>query len=105
MIISKNYQLKDEIGSGTFGKVYLGTHTPTNSPIAIKILDKSKIKDKADFDRVCRELTISQTIMHPHLVHLFDILETDGYIFLVMEYLEGGELYDYIVSSNKLDEK
>ena len=59
MIISKNYQLKDEIGSGTFGKVYLGIHSPTGSLIAIKILDKSKIKDKSDFDWVCRELTIS----------------------------------------------
>lgn len=50
MIISKNYKLKDEIGSGTFGKVYIGEHVPTNSSIAIKILDKSKIKDQSDFD-------------------------------------------------------
>lgn len=98
MIISKNYKLKDEIGSGTFGKVYIGEHVPTNSSIAIKILDKSKIKDQSDFDWVCRELTISQTILHPHLVHLYDIIETDGYIFLIMEYLEGGELYDFIVA-------
>ena len=45
MIISKNYKLIKEIGSGTFGKVYLGQHTPTKNLIAIKILDKSKIKD------------------------------------------------------------
>ncbi len=68
MIISDNYKLEKEIGSGTFGKVYLGEHIPTKSPIAIKILDKSKIKDKSDFERVCRELKISQAIHQPHLV-------------------------------------
>ena len=105
MLISENYKLDKEIGSGTFGKVYLGEHIPTKNPIAIKILDKSKIKDKSDFERVCRELKISQTILHPHLVQLYDMLETDGYIFLIMEYLKGGELYDYIVSKKRLSEQ
>jgi serine/threonine protein kinase len=44
-MINKYYQLKDEIGQGTFGKVYLGIHVPTGSSVAIKILDKSKIRD------------------------------------------------------------
>jgi 5'-AMP-activated protein kinase catalytic alpha subunit len=104
MNISKNYQLKKEIGQGTFGKVYLGEHIPTKSKIAIKILDKKKIKDKSDFERVCRELKISQTINHPHLVKLYDMLETEQYIFLVMEFLSGGELYDHIVQRKRLTE-
>ena len=104
MNISKNYQLKKEIGQGTFGKVYLGEHIPTKSKIAIKILDKKKIKDKSDFERVCRELKISQTINHPHLVKLYDMLETEQYIFLVMEFLGGGELYDHIVQRKRLTE-
>lgn len=104
MIISKSYKIDKEIGSGTFGKVYLGEHVPTQSPIAIKVLDKSKIQDRSDFERVCRELKISQTILHPHLVQLYDMLETENHIFLIMEYLEGGELYDYIVSKRRLTE-
>ena len=104
MIISKSYKINKEIGSGTFGKVYLGEHIPTQSPLAIKVLDKSKIQDRSDFERVCRELKISQTILHPHLVQLYDMLETENHIFLIMEYLEGGELYDYIVSKRRLTE-
>lgn len=102
MIISNEYKLEEEIGQGTFGKVYSGVHLPTEQKIAIKILDKSKIKDKSDFERVCWELKISQAIKHPHLVHLYDMLETDGYIFLIMEFLEGGELYNYIVEKDRL---
>lgn len=104
MIISKNYKIDKEIGSGTFGKVYLGEHIPTKSSIAIKVLDKTKITDRSDFERVCRELKISQTILHPHLVQLYDMLETENHIFLIMEFLAGGELYDYIVSKRRLTE-
>lgn len=104
MIISKSYKIDKEIGSGTFGKVYLGEHIQTQSPLAIKVLDKSKIQDRSDFERVCRELKISQTILHPHLVQLYDMLETENHIFLIMEFLEGGELYDYIVSKRRLTE-
>ena len=68
-------------------------------------MNKSKIKDQSDFDRICRELKISQAIKHPHLVQLYDMIETEGYIFLIMEYLEGGELYNLIVDRNKLTEQ
>ena len=49
-------------------------------------------------------MKIAQSIYFPHLVQLYDILENDRYIFLIMEFLEGGELYDHIVSSKRLSE-
>ena len=105
MLIGKNYKLISEIGSGTFGKVWLAEHLPTSCQIAIKILEKNKILDDSDVKRVTRELKIAQSISHPHLVQLYHLLETTEYVFLVMEFLPGGELYDHIVSKKKLSEE
>lgn len=105
MLIGKHYKLLTEIGSGTFGKVWLAEHLPSGCQIAIKILEKNKIIDESDVERVTRELKIAQSISHPHLVQLYHLLETSEYVFLVMEYLQGGELYDYIVSKKRLNEE
>jgi serine/threonine protein kinase len=105
MMIGKHYKLLKEIGSGTFGKVYLSEHLPTGRSLAIKVLEKEKIVDDSDVERVSRELRIAQSIAHPHLVQLYHLLETNEYIFLIMEFLPGGELYDYIVSQKRLSEE
>lgn len=70
--------------------------------MAIKILEKNKISEVADVERVSREIHILKLIRHPHLVQLYEIIETPSQLFLVMEYLEGGELFDYIVRSKRL---
>ena len=69
--------MKDSIGKtlgkGTFGKVKLGTHQITKEKAAIKILDKSMIKDASDLERVNREISILKKLRHPHVVQLFDV--------------------------------
>jgi hypothetical protein len=60
--------LGKSLGQGTFGKVRLGTHTITNEPVAIKILEKEKIKDRADIERVTREINILKKTRHPHVI-------------------------------------
>lgn len=55
-------------GKGTFGKVKQGTHIMTNEKVAIKILEKDKIKDHADLERINREITILKKVRHPHVV-------------------------------------
>ena len=61
------------LGKGTFGKVKLGTHQITKEKAAIKILDKSMIKDASDLERVNREISILKKLRHPHVVQLFDV--------------------------------
>ena len=56
------------LGQGTFGKVRIGTHTITNEQVAIKILEKDKIKDKADVERVTREINILKKVRHPNVI-------------------------------------
>lgn len=89
------------LGQGTFGKVKLATHTPTGELVAIKILEKSKINEVSDIERVSRELHILKLMRHPHIIQLYEVVETPKYLFLVMEYCPGGDLFDYICSRKK----
>jgi len=56
------------LGKGTFGKVKLATHTLTNEKVAIKILEKSRIKDKKDIERISREIKILKKVRHPNII-------------------------------------
>ena len=86
------------MGKGTFGKVKLAIHLLTNEKVAIKILEKSRIKDKKDIERISREIKILKKVRHPNVIQLYEIIETDKELFLIMEYCQNGELFDYIVS-------
>jgi 5'-AMP-activated protein kinase catalytic alpha subunit len=89
------------LGKGTFGKVKSATHIPTGEKVAIKILEKEKIIDVADVERVSREIHILKLIRHPNIIQLYEIIETPKQLFLIMEYMESGELFDYIVKCKK----
>jgi len=65
-----HYVLGRIIGEGTFGKVRLGYHTLTGEKIAVKILEKDRITDVADVERVAREIHILKLIRHPHIIQL-----------------------------------
>ena len=65
--------LGKSLGQGTFGKVRIGTHTITNEQVAIKILEKDKIKDKADVERVTREINILKKVRHPNVIQLYEV--------------------------------
>lgn len=99
-----DYILKKSIGEGTFGKVKLGVHTLTNEKVAVKILEKKRIVDVADVERVSREIHILKLIRHPNIIQLYEILETPSRLYLIMEYSSSGELFDYIVKKTKLKE-
>lgn len=100
-----HYIIGKNIGEGTFGKVKLGTHILTGEKVAIKILEKRKIVEEADVQRVSREIEILKMIRHPNIIQLFEIIETPKQLFLIMEYVSGGELFDYIVKKQKLTEQ
>ena len=65
--------------------------------VAVKVLEKTKIKDKKDVERISREIKILKQTHHPNVVQLYEIIETDKDLFLVMEFAQGGELFDIIV--------
>lgn len=100
-----SYTLGVTLGEGAFGKVKLGTHILTNEKVAIKILDKIKMqKDEEDMVRVQREIAILKRLRHKNIIQLYEIMESNRNIYLIMEYCEGKELFDHIVMKKKLSE-
>ena len=99
-----NYILSEQIGLGTFSKVTKATHTLTGEQVAVKILDKSKIKDNIDIERISREIEILKSISHPNISQLYESNSTIHNFYLVMEYIEGGDLCDYINKNISLSE-
>lgn len=84
-----HYKIGRKIGSGTFGNVRQGVHTLTGQLVAIKVLDKQKIIDRTDIERVSREMHILKMVRHSHVVQLYEIVETSAHLFLIMEYASG----------------
>ena len=103
--IINNYIIKQTIGKGTFGKVKLGIYVPTNEKVAIKILEKSKMVEKDDFERVGREMSIIQSLHHQNVIKIQDIFENEDNFYIVMEYCEGGELFNYMVKKRRLSDE
>ena len=68
-----DYILQKSIGEGTFGKVKLGIHTLTGEKVAVKILEKKRIVDVADVERVSREIHILKLIRHPNIIQLYEV--------------------------------
>ena len=102
--IIEDYIIKETLGKGTFSVVKLGEHVETKQKVAIKILDKEKIKTKEDLVRIQREIKILSMLEHPNIIKTYKISETPKKYYIIMEYCEGGELFDYIVEKERLDE-
>ena len=100
-----NYLLSSTIGMGTFSKVKLGVHIPTKENVAIKILDKSHIKDNSDIQRIQREIYILKKLRHQNIAQLYETITSERHIYIVMEYIPGKDLFQYIYSLGRLDEK
>jgi len=96
------YILSKTLGIGAFGKVKLGIHVVTQHKVAIKILNRAKIVALEMSDKTRREINILQRCTHPHIIRLYEVIDTPTDIFVVMEYVSGGELFDYIVSKGRL---
>jgi len=79
-------------------------HEVTGHKVAVKILNRQKIKSSKMDAKISREIKILKLFRHPHIIRLYEVIETPTEIFLVMEYVDGGELFDYIVSRGKLSD-
>ncbi|ESO00920.1 hypothetical protein HELRODRAFT_82669 [Helobdella robusta] len=99
-----NYILGETLGSGTFGKVKIGIHQLTGHKVAIKVMNRQKIKSLDVVGKIRREIQNLKLFRHPHIIKLYQVISTPSDIFMVMEYVGGGELFEYIVKHGKLKE-
>ncbi|KAM6290020.1 maternal embryonic leucine zipper kinase [Aegotheles albertisi] len=101
--ILKYYELQETIGAGGFAKVKLAQHLLTGEKVAIKIMDKLALGD--DLPRIKIEIDAMKNLIHQHICQLYHVIETSKKIFIVLEYCPGGELFDYIISKDRLSEE
>ncbi|RLN37116.1 hypothetical protein BBJ28_00012275 [Nothophytophthora sp. Chile5] len=113
-----HYRLGKTLGIGSFGKVKprpshrfampgvcleaVAEHEITGHKVAIKILNRNKIRSLDMSEKVRREITLLRKMRHPHIIRLYEVIDTPTDIFMVLEYVAGGELFDYIVSKGRL---
>ena len=100
-----DYEIKETIGKGTFSTVKLGINKITNEKVAIKILKKKKITKNKDKSRLEKEISILKKLNHINVIKIHKISEEPDNFFIVMEYCENGELFNYIVERQRLSEE
>ncbi|XP_064542497.1 MAP/microtubule affinity-regulating kinase 3 isoform X5 [Drosophila montana] len=98
------YKLIKTIGKGNFAKVKLAKHLPTGKEVAIKIIDKTQL-NPGSLQKLFREVRIMKMLDHPNIVKLFQVIETEKTLYLIMEYASGGEVFDYLVLHGRMKEK
>ena len=89
------YEIKEPLGRGKFGLVKLGVHKESGREVAIKIINK-KLLSSLDVQQVKSEIDILKIAKHPNIIKLYDVFENEQYIYIIMEYCAGGDLFSYI---------
>eukprot|EP01006_Ploeotia_vitrea_P036076 TRINITY_DN65963_c5_g7_i1.p1 TRINITY_DN65963_c5_g7~~TRINITY_DN65963_c5_g7_i1.p1 ORF type:complete len:367 (+),score=5.44 TRINITY_DN65963_c5_g7_i1:173-1273(+) len=97
------YFLQQELGSGAFSVVKLALNKKTHQKVAVKIVTKNKLTEE-DLASLTTEIELLNSLDHPHVIKLFEVFEENGEFYIVTELVEGGELFDRIVSKSHYNE-
>ncbi|KAM0852912.1 hypothetical protein ACQ4PT_051437 [Festuca glaucescens] len=98
------YEVGRTIGEGTFAKVKFAQNTETGESVAMKVLDRSSILKHKMVDQIKREISIMKLVRHPNVVRLHEVLASRKKIFIILEFITGGELFDKIIRHGRLSE-
>jgi len=90
-----SYEMLDDIGSGSYGTVKLGVYRKTKQKVAIKIIQKAKLKPD-ELDLVLNEIDVLKFCKHPSVINFLDHFENSEYIFIILEYIKYGDLREYL---------
>jgi serine/threonine-protein kinase len=91
-VLAERYHILKRIGEGGMGRVYLGEHVKMNRQCAIKVMSPALLNDAESASRFAREASSAARIIHPNVAAVFDYGESDGLVYLVMEYVDGEPL-------------
>ncbi|KAH8971981.1 hypothetical protein BDL97_02G170800 [Sphagnum fallax] len=99
------YELGKTLGEGTYAKVKFARNRETGESVAIKVLDKEKILKHKMVEQIKREISTMKLVKHPNVVQLLEVIASKTKIYIVLEYVTGGELFDKIVHQGRLNEE
>lgn len=100
------YDVKEVLGLGSTSTCHRCLERATGEAFACKIIDKKVVAQKFNglLDQFHVEITVLQQLRHPHIIYLKDVFESDSHIHMVMEFMQGGELFDFVVDRGTLTE-
>ena len=99
--IKDEYFFDKKVGQGAFGVVYSARNRLTNKRYAIKVIHKLKIRD---FEMFKNEFSTLSKVDHPNIIKIHEIWEWEKMLFIVTDFYQGGELFDYVLERNYLNE-
>ena len=102
------YRIGRMIGQGGFAKVNLGLNVLTGRVVAIKSFNKtikSKYGDNLNMDKILYEINLMRKLNHPNITKILETFEDEKFFFIIMEYINGGNLFSYVKKRRKLSEK
>jgi serine/threonine protein kinase len=103
--VGGEYELGKTIGRGHFSKVKIGVHVRTKQQVAVKVMERKALQDENMEEQVKREIAIMRKLNHPNITKLFDVFQTRRHVYLILELVTGGELFDKIVQCKRFTEE
>ncbi len=100
----EGYTIKEKIGSGSFASVWKAEHELTKTTVGIKVIDSSMVQTETQRTLLMREIAILKKLDHPFIAKLFEVIITDSFIFIVLEFAENGSVLDHITNHGPLSE-
>ena len=98
------YDLEETIGKGHYAIVKRARHVFTGENVAVKVIDKTKL-DEVSRSHLFQEVRCMKLVQHPHVVRLYEVIDTATKLYLILEWGDGGDMYDYIMKHDRgLDE-
>ncbi|CAG05842.1 unnamed protein product, partial [Tetraodon nigroviridis] len=97
------YEILRTLGKGNFAVVKLARHKVTKTQVAIKIIDKTRLSP-SNLEKIYREVQIMKLLNHPHIIKLYQVMETKDMLYIVTEYAKNGEMFDFLTSHGRMSE-
>uniref|UniRef100_A0A8C4EAJ1 non-specific serine/threonine protein kinase n=1 Tax=Dicentrarchus labrax TaxID=13489 RepID=A0A8C4EAJ1_DICLA len=97
------YEIIRTLGKGNFAVVKLARHKVTKTQVAIKIIDKTRL-NPSNLEKIYREVQIMKLLNHPHIIKLYQVMETKDMLYIVTEYAKNGEMFDHLTSNGRMSE-
>ncbi|KAL8108365.1 CBL-interacting serine/threonine-protein kinase 23-like isoform X1 [Apium graveolens] len=98
------YELGRTLGEGSFAKVKFAKNSETGENVAIKIIDKEKVLKHKMIGQIKREISTMKLVRHPNVIRMHEVMASKTKIYIVLEFVTGGELFDRIASKGRLKE-
>ena len=91
------------LGKGNFAIVKLGIHKLTKTQVAVKIVNKNEL-DEENLTKIAREIEIMRRLSHKNIIQLYQVMESDSFMYIITEYASNGEIFDWLVENKKMSE-